>query len=170
MRRFIVVAGIFLSGLFLSACGTKTIESNRPILTFKSDMEISYEELNLEAKLARTEEVTQVEIMSPGSLCGLKISHGESGNSISKNGLEYKTDEMVLPGDSSFVAIFEVLDFMAANVDEEPFYKDSEEMAFIGKVAAGKFELSADRKTGFIKDIKLGDKATIKFSNQEKII
>ena len=169
MRRFIVVAGIFLSGLFLSACGTKTIESNRPILTFKSDIEISSEELNLTARIARTEEETQVEIMSPGSLCGLKISHGKSGNSIAKNDLEYRTDEMVLPTDSSVATIFEVLEYMAENGDEEPFYKDSEEMAFIGKVAAGKFELRSERKTGFIKEIKLGDKTTIKFSNQEKL-
>ncbi len=58
---------------------------------------------------------------------------------------------------------------MVDNVDEEPFYKDSEEMAFIGKVDAGKFELRADRKTGLITEIKHGNKATIKFSNQEKL-
>lgn len=169
MRRFIVVAGILLPGLFLSACGAKTIESNRLILTFKSDIEISFEKLSLTAKIARTEGDTQVEITSPGILCGLKISHGKSGNSIAKNGLEYRTDEIVLPIESSVAAIFEVLDFMVDNVDEEPFYKDSEEMAFIGKVDAGKFELRADRKTGFITEIKYGDKATIKFSNQEKL-
>lgn len=169
MRRFLVIAGILLPGLFLSACGTKTVESNRPILTFKSDMEISSEELNLTAKIVSTEKDTQVEIMSPSSLCGLKISHGKSGNSIAKNDLEYRTDEMVLPTDSSVATIFEVLEYMAENGDEEPFYKDSEEMAFIGNVDAGKFELRAERKTGFIKGIKLGDKATIKFSNQEKL-
>ena len=64
MRRFLVIAGILLPGLFLSACGTKTIESNRPILTFKSDIEISSEELNLTAKIVSTEKDTQVEIIA----------------------------------------------------------------------------------------------------------
>ncbi len=169
MRRFLVVAGILLPGLFLSACGAKDVESNRPILTFKSNIEISSEKLNLSAKIARTHDNTQLEFTSPESLTGLKLSHGETRNSISMNSLEYKTDELVLPSGSSIAAVFEVLDFMAENSDEEPFYKDSEEMAFLGKVTSGKFELRADRKTGFITEIKIGDKITAKFSNQEKL-
>lgn len=169
MRRLLVVAGILLPGLFLSACGAKDIERNRPILTFKSDLEISSEKTNLSAEIVRTQDNTQIEVTSSGSLCGLKISHGEAGNSISMNGLEYKTDELVLPSGSSIAAVFEVLDFMAENSDEDPFYKDSDEMAFLGKVTAGKFELRADRKTGFITEIKVEDKVTAKFSSQEKL-
>lgn len=169
MRRFLVVAGILLPGLFLSGCGAKDIENNRPILTFKSDLEISSEKTNLSAKIARTEDNTQLEVTSPESLVGLKISHGEAGNSISMNGLEYKTDELVLPSGSSIAAVFEVLDFMFENSDEAPFYKDSEEMAFLGKVDAGNFELRADRKTGLLTEIKIGDKITAKFSSQEKL-
>ncbi len=170
MRRLlVVVAGILLPGLFLSGCGAKDIESNRPILTFKSNMEISSEETNLSAKVARAEDTTQLEVTSPESLVGLKISHGKTGNSISMNGLAYKTDELVLPTGSSIAAVFEVLDFMAENSNEEAFYKDSEEMAFLGKVATDKFELRADRKTGFITEIKIGDKITTKFLNQEKL-
>ena len=169
MRQLLVVAGILLPGLFLSGCGAKDIENNRPILTFKSNIEISSEKTNLSAKIARTEDNTQLEATSPESLVGLKISHGKTGNSISMNGLEYKTDELVLPSGSSIAAVFEVLDFMAENSDEAPFYKDSEEMAFLGKVDAGNFELRADRKNGFITEIKIGDKRTAKFSNQEKL-
>lgn len=169
MRRLLVVAGILLPGLFLSACGAKDIERNRPILTFKSNIEISSEKTNLSAEIVQTQGNTQIEVTSSGSLCGLKIGHGKSGNSIAKNCLEYKTDEMVLPGDSSCVAIFDILDFMAENSDEEPFYKDSHEMVFLGKVTAGKFELRADRKTGFITEIKVEDKVTAKFSSQEKL-
>ncbi len=169
MRRILVVAGILLLGLFLSGCGAKDIEHNRPILTFKSNIEISSEKNNLSAKIARTEDNTQLEVISPKNLEGLKISHGKTGNSISMNGLEYKTDERVLPTGSSIAAVFEVLDFMAENSDEEPFYKDSHEMAFLGKIAADKFELRADRKTGLITEIKIGDKTTAKFSNQEKL-
>lgn len=169
MRRLLVVAGILLPGLFLSACGAKDIERNRPILTFKSNIEISSEKTNLSARIARTQNNTQLEVTSPESLVSLKISHGEAENSISMNGLEYKTDELVLPSNSSIAAVFEVLDFMAENSDEDPFYKDSEEMAFLGKVDAGNFELRADRKTGFITEIKVEDKITAKFSNQEKL-
>ena len=169
MRQLLVVAGILLPGLFLSGCGAKELESNRPVLTFKSNIEISSEKTNLSAKIARTEDNTQLEATSPESLVGLKISHGKTGNSISMNGLEYKTDELVLPSGSSIAAVFEVLDFMAENSDEAPFYKDSEEMAFLGKVDAGNFELRADRKNGFITEIKIGDKRTAKFSNQEKL-
>lgn len=169
MRRLLVVAGILLPGLFLSGCGAKDIERNRPILIFKSNIEISSEKTNLSAEIARTEDNTQLEVTSPESLVGLKISHGKTGNSISMNGLEYKTDELVLPGRSNIAAVFEVLDFIAENIDEEPFYKDSHEMAFLRKVTAGKFELRADRKTGLLTEIKIGDKITAKFSNQEKL-
>ena len=169
MRQLLVVAGILLPGLFLSGCGAKDIERNRPILTFKSNIEISSEKTNLSAEIARTEDNTQLEVTSPESLVGLKISHGEPENSIAMNGLEYKTDELVLPSGSSIAAVFEVLDFMAENRDEEAFYKDSKEMAFLGKVAEGKFELRADRKTGLLTEIKIGDTITAKFSNQEKL-
>ena len=95
MRRLLVVAGILLPGLFLSGCGAKDIEHNRPILTFKSDLEISSEKTNLSAKIARTEDNTQLEATSPESLVGLKISHGKTGNSISMNGLHRWTLERV---------------------------------------------------------------------------
>ena len=169
MRRFLVVAGILLPGLFLSACGAKDLESNRPILTFKSDIEISSEKTSLSAKITRAKDNTQIEVTSPERLVGLKISHGKTGNSIAMNGLEYKTDELALPRGSSIAEVFEVLDFMAENSNEEAFYKDSEEMAFLGKVATDKFELRADRKTGFITEINIGDKITAKFLNQEKL-
>ena len=74
-----------------------------------------------------------------------------------------------MPESSDIAAVIEALEYMADNPDEAPFYKDSEEMAFIGKINAGKFELRANRKSGLITTIKIGEKADVKFSNQEKL-
>lgn len=169
MRRFLMATGVLLPVLFLSACAAKSVADKRPALNFKSDLEIYSSKATLSAKIIRNEADTQIEITSPESLNRLKISHGSDENSISKDGLAYKTDKLILPSDSDIAAIFEVLDFMAENSGEEPFFTDNTEIAFIGKVDAGKFELRADRKTGLITEIKIGDKSTIKFSNQEKL-
>ena len=171
MRRFLIVTGILLPAFFLSACDNGIGAYNeRPVLEFKSDLEVNSEKAQLSAKIVRNADGTiLLDIVSPESLSGLQIKHGDSENLIEKNGLTYKTNTLVLPGSSDVVAVLEALDYMASNLDEPPFYKDSEEMAFIGKVDSGKFELRANRKNRLITVIKIGEKTEVKFSNQEKL-
>lgn len=171
MRRFLIITGIFLPVFFLSACDNGIATNNeRPVLEFKSDLDINSEKVRLSASIVRTADGTvQMDVVSPESLSGLQIKHGESENFITKNGLTYKTDNLILPESSDIAAVIEALEYMADNPDEAPFYKDSEEMAFIGKINSGKFELRANRKSGLITAIKIGEKADVKFSNQEKL-
>ena len=171
MRRFLIITGILLPVFFLSACDNGIVTNNeRPVLEFKSDLDINSEKVRLSASIVRTAAGTvQMDVVSPESLNGLQIKHGESENFITKNGLTYKTDSLILPESSDIAAVIEALEYMADNPDEAPFYKDSEEMAFIGKINSGKFELRANRKSGLITVMKIGEKADIKFSNQEKL-
>lgn len=171
MRRFLIITGILLPVFFLSACDNGIVTNNeRPVLEFKSDLDINSEKVRLSASIVRTADGTvQVDVVLPESLNGLQIKHGESENFIKKNGLTYKTDSLILPESSDIAAVIEALEYMADNPDEAPFYKDSEEMAFIGKINSGKFELRANRKSGLITTIKIGEKADVKFSNQEKL-
>lgn len=171
MRRFLIITGILLPVFFLSACDNGIATNNeRPVLDFKSDLDINSEKVRLSASIVRTADGTvQMDVVSPESLSGLQIKHCESENFITKNGLTYKTDSLILPESSDIAAVIEALEYMADNPDEAPFYKDSEEMAFIGKINSGKFELRANRKSGLITAIKIGEKADVKFSNQEKL-
>ncbi len=170
MRRFFIVSGILLPVFFLlSGCNKGCEINSRPILNFIGDLEIISEASPLYAKITQTEDYTQIEITSPENLNGLQITHRQTDTSISQNGLSYKADGLVLPRESEISLLFEVFDFIKSNADEEPFFKDLSEMAFIGKTSSGKFELRADRKNGLITEIKIDDKATIKFSNQEAL-
>ncbi len=170
MRRFLIVTGILLPAFFLSACENGISTNNeRPVLEFKSDLDINSEKMQLSAKIERTADGTiLINVISPDSLSGMQVKHGDSENLITKNGLTYKTDSLILPNSSDITAMIEALDFMSDNPDESPFYKDSEEMAFIGKINSGKFELRADRKSGLITVIKIGEKTEVKFSNHGK--
>lgn len=170
MRRFLIVFGMLLPLLFLSACQNITANNERPVLEFKSDLDINSEKIQLSAKLSRTADGTVlIDIVSPDSLNGLQIKSSNSQNLITKNGLTYKTDSLILPNSSDISALIEALTFMADSPNEAPFYKNSEEMAFIGKTNSEKFELRANRKTGLITAIKIGEKADIKFLNPEKL-
>lgn len=171
MQHFLKIVGAMLPIFFLSACSGGFVTNNeQPVLEFKSNAEINSEKVQLSAEVARTADgIICVNIVRPESLNGLQIKHGSAENVITKGGLSYKTDKLVLPNSSEVAAIIEALDYTAENLGEPPFYKDSEEMAFIGKIDAGKFELKASRKSGFITAIKIGEKTTVKFFNQEKI-
>lgn len=171
MKRFLIIAGILLPVFFLSACDNGIATNNeRPVLEFKSDVDINSEQVKLSANIVRTADGTvQMDVVSPESLSGLQIKYCESENFITKNGLTYKTDNLILPESSDITAVIEAIEYMAGNTDEPPFYKDSEEMAFIGKINSGKFELRANRKSGLITAIKIGEKTDVKFSNQEKL-
>lgn len=172
MRRFFTIAGILIfAALFLSACGNVLKPaSNCPVLEFKSSFEVDSKKLSITGNIARSQPgEIEINIDSPEALAGLKFKHSGSKNLISKDGLTYKTDELILPETSDLTAIFEAIDYMASNKDEEAFFKDDKEMAFIGKTSVGKFELRADKKTGFITEIKVGEQATIKFFGQEKL-
>ena len=171
MRRLWIFASILSMTFFLSAC-TAAFETSkeRPILEFKSEVEVCSEKVQLSANIVRTADgAIQMSVSSPEALSGFQIKHSAAENFITKNGLTYKTNTLILPDSSDITAVFEALEYVAKNPDEVPFYKDSEEMAFIGKISAGKFELRASRKTGLITEIKIGEKTTVKFSNQEKL-
>ncbi len=172
LGQVLAIAGILMfSALFLSACGNVlNSEDKLPVLEFKSRFEVESKKLSITGNIARSKTgETEINIGSPEALAGLKFKHSGSENLISKDGLTYKTDELILPGTSDLTAIFEAIDYMAGQKDEEPFFTDSKEMAFIGKISAGKFELRADKKTGFITEIKAGEQATVKFFGQEKL-
>lgn len=172
MRRFFTIAEILIfAALFLSACGNVLkSEDKLPVLEFKSNFEVESKKLSITGNIARSQPgEIEINIDSPEALAGLKFKHSGSENLISKDGLTYKTDELILPETSNLNAIFEAIDYMASNKDEEAFFKDDKEMAFIGKISAGKFELRADKKTGYITEIKVGEQATIKFFGQEKL-
>lgn len=171
MRRFLLITGIFLPVFFLSACDSAVqLNDSSPVLEFKGDVDIKSDEMQMKASIIRDKNgVTQINITSPETLKGLNFKHSETENSISKDELSYKTDELVIPSSSSIASIMEALDCMSTMKDEKPFYKDEKEMAFIGKIDNGKFELRADRKTGLITEIKIGEKITALFSKQDSI-
>lgn len=169
MRRFLFITGILIPVIFLSACGENTTTNDEyPMLDFKSNVDIKSDEIQMNANITRDKSgFTTLEVISPETIKGLTFDHSSTENSISKDGLSYKTDVMVLPSSSIVVSIMDALDCMSEIKDEKPFYKDKNEMAFIGKIDGGKFELKADRKTGFIKEIKIGEKITASFSKQD---
>ncbi len=172
MRRFFTIAGMLLfAALFLSACDNVLEPAGKcPVLEFKSNFEVESKKLSITGNIVRSQAgEIEINVDSPEALAGLKFKHSGSENLISKDGLTYKTDELILPGTSGLTAIFEAIDYMASNKDEEAFFKDDKEMAFIGKTSAGKFELRADKKTGFITEIKVGEQNTVKFFGQEKL-
>lgn len=172
MRRFgIIVTILMFSVIFMSACGNVLeTECKRPVLEFKSRFEVDSNKASITGGIIRSQggEI-EITVDFPETLGGLKIKHSGSENLISKDDLTYKTDALILPGGSDITAILEAIDYIASNKDEAPFFKDSEEIAFIGKISVGKFELRADKKTGFITELKIGEKSTVKFSGQEKL-
>lgn len=172
MRRFgIIVTILMFAVIFMSACGNVLeSECKRPVLEFKSRFEVDSKKLSITGEIMRSKggEI-ELTVDSPETLGGLKIKHSGSENLISKDDLTYRTDTLILPGGSDITAILEAIDYMASNKDEAPFFTDSKEIAFIGKISAGKFELRADKKTGFITEIKIGEQTTVKFSSQEKL-
>lgn len=171
MKRFIFIAGILFPVFFLSACNNSLENNNeRPVMEFKSKMEINSEKMNVSANIFRDKVGNmQIEFTSPETLAGLKINYSDSESSVEKDDLLYKTNELVFPSFSDVTSVLEAISYVAENADESPFYKDTKEMAFIGKISSGKFELRADRKTGLISEIKIGEKTTVKFCDQEKL-
>lgn len=171
MRRFFIIIGMLLPMFFLSACNnTFDINDKDLVLEFKSEFEINSEKTHCSAQIIRTSaEGTQIEFVEPENLKGLKICHNGKTNYITKDELTYQTDTFILPSSSEVVSVIEVIEYVIQNPNESPFYKDNKEMAFIGKIKTGKFELKAARDTGLITEIKIGDDTTIKFFNQEKL-
>ena len=92
MRRFLIVTGILLPAFFLSACDNGIGANNeRPVLEFKSDLEVNSEKAQLSAKIVRNADGTiLLDIVSPESLSGLQIKHGDSENLIEKQKGRYK--------------------------------------------------------------------------------
>lgn len=170
MRRIVFFVLILMFAvIFVSACGNVLEpESKRPILEFKSRFEVDSKKLSITGNIMRFKDgKIEITVDSPETLRGLKIKHSGSENLISKDDLTYKTDELILPESSDIIAILEAIDYMASNKNEAPFFTDSKENAFIGKISVDKFELRADKKTGFITEIKIGEQSTVKFSNQK---
>lgn len=169
MRRFLFITGILIPVIILAGCGNNTLTNDEHLmLDFKSNVDIKSDEIQMNANITRDKSgTTSLEVTSPETLKGLVFDHSSTENSISKDGLSYKTDAVVLPNSSVVVSIMDALDCMSEMEEEKPFYKDDKEMAFIGKIDVGKFEVRADRKTGFIKEIKIGEKITASFSKQD---
>lgn len=170
MRRIVFFVLILMFAvIFVSACGNVLEpESKRPILEFKSRFEVDSKKLSITGNIMRFKDgKIEITVDFPETLRGLKIKHSGSENLISKDDLTYKTDELILPESSDIIAILEAIDYMASNKNEAPFFTDSKENAFIGKISVDKFELRADKKTGFITEIKIGEQSTVKFSNQK---
>lgn len=166
MRRFLIITDILISVFFLSACENNVGNNDKfPTLEFESMVEIVSDDMKVNAKMIRDNTGnTQIEIISPETLNGLIFKNNELESSISKDELSYKTDDIVLPQSSGIASVIEALNVMDKMRQEKPFYKDDKEMAFIGKIGCGKFELRAERKTGFITEIKIGEKITASFS------
>ena len=65
-------------------------------------------------------------------------------------------DEILLPKSSVLKEIIDILDYIANNLEEKPFYSGRAEINFMGKINNEKFELKANKNTGFIEKIKIG--------------
>lgn len=169
MKHFIFITCIVLPVIFLYGCNTKANYSKqRPILNFTSDIDIVLDDMKISGNIVKSSEgFIKIDIISPENLSGLKIEHSNNENSITKNDLTYKSCDIILPSSSIIETIVNIFDYITSNPDEGPSYQNAEEMCFIGKTDSGKFELKADRKTGFIKQIKMEGKTTVNFSNQK---
>ena len=67
MRRFLIITGILLPVFFLSACDNGIATNNeRPVLEFKSDLDINSEKVRLSASIVRTADGTVLmDVVSP---------------------------------------------------------------------------------------------------------
>ena len=170
-KRFIVLAGLLFSIFFSSGCNNELNLGNKPpILEFKSDLNIKSNERDLSANIIRkADNSVSINVTAPENLDGLKIERNNSKSSISKDGLSFKTDEILLPKSSVLKEIIDILDYIANNLEEKPFYSGRAEINFMGKINNEKFELKANKNTGFIEKIKIGENTYINFFSQEKL-
>ena len=170
-KKFFVLTGLLFLILFLSGCSDNLTLDNKPTtLEFKSDLSIKFKEMELSANIIRTEDHSvSITVTAPETLNGLKIERNNSQSSISKGELIFKTDNIILPNSSVLKSIIDILDYIANNPEEEPYYSDSKEIDFIGKINDEKFELKVNKNIGFIKEIKIGENVDVNFFNQEKL-
>ena len=170
-KKFVVLTGLLYSIFFLSGCSNKLALDNKPtILEFKSDLNIKFKEMELSANIIRTEEpYVSITVTAPETLNGLKIERNNSQSAMSKGELSFKTDNIILPNSSALKSIIDILDYIASKPEEEPYYSDSKEIGFVGKINDEKFELKVNKNIGFIKEIKIGENVDVNFFNQEKL-